>query len=416
MSKLGFDNKVATKVDFKRQYTHVFRKAIPGEAAVCTERALNSLGWAFTEEVTVTKVLGTGMETPFARHVVTINGQELMIPWGTYGIAGLGHVRMDTNDDMQFVLTCFLENRAPVTKWTKLVAQIEAELVQDTARIFRGHAIRIDNPMDTIVPHIVDTSKDLPYILNDDVMEQLNTALFLPIENRDRLRGRVRLKRGIILEGQYGVGKSLTAYVAAQKAVRNGWTFLTVRSQLVRRALKLAALLQPCVVFVEDLDEVAHGNRDALNGLLNSLSGVESKNAPEIIFLVSTNFISRLDPGFLRPERIDAIVTLQPPNQDTVGRLVKLFAGDLLVDSGPTEWAALCRELEKTTPAIISETVERAKIVAITSDSRFTCADLLRHARSMQRQRELAEPKFNEDTIPMQFARNLEAVTNGDYR
>ena len=70
-----------------------------------------------------------------------------------------------------------------------------------------------------------DLEKDL--IFAADVQAQIDTNLFAPIKYAQACRAQgIPLKRGILLEGPYGVGKSMTAAVTASMAVQNGYTFI----------------------------------------------------------------------------------------------------------------------------------------------------------------------------------------------
>jgi SpoVK/Ycf46/Vps4 family AAA+-type ATPase len=80
---------------------------------------------------------------------------------------------------------------------------------------------------------------------------------------------KVPLKRGVLLEGPYGTGKTLTAFVTAKKCVENGWTFIMLdRVAALKEALTFARMYAPAVVFAEDIDRSVEGERTV--GLMTS--------------------------------------------------------------------------------------------------------------------------------------------------
>lgn len=405
------------KVDAARVIQHVFSTILPGEAAVALRIVLEREGYEFTEESTIRQhpFTGSPMEEPFQRHQVVLDGIEQTIPWGTYHVDGLGRLRVDMQTHSmppKAFLAFQPEKGVDPKKLEEIARKVEAE--GKILKLFRGRALKLDSPMDLLIPNPIDTTKAAEMVFNPEIEESLNINLFAPIEHRElfKVKG-MRLRRGIILEGPYGVGKTLTAYAAARKALANGWTFFLADNSIAGIGIKVARSMQPAVLFIEDMDAGSHGDRDHLNDLLNSMSGVDAKNDIETIMILSTNFIDRIDPAFLRPERIDAIIEVRPPVGNTVNRLVTAMIGkDLSKDQ---MWEDLMCEANGATPAILGEAVERAKIKAITSQEPLTVFSVRRMLKQLARQRELATPKFNEDTVPMKLAENLNKVSRGHY-
>lgn len=64
------------------------------------------------------------------------------------------------------------------------------------------------------------------------------------------------------------------------------------------------------VVFVEDIDQVTRGNRDAaMQDILNTLDGGDTKDM-NVITLFTTNHIELIEPTFLRGKRIGSVITM----------------------------------------------------------------------------------------------------------
>jgi transitional endoplasmic reticulum ATPase len=203
-------------------------------------------------------------------------------------------------------------------------------------------------------------------IFSEEVMSQINTNLFAPIQYPQACRRLgVPLKRGVLLSGPYGVGKSMTAAATAKLAVENGWTFIMLdRVGGLKPVLDFAHRYAPVVVFAEDVDSVISGEDRtvSVNDVLNTLDGVQGK-AHEIITVLTTNHPEKITHALLRPGRLDAIVTVTPPDAAAAERLMRKYSRGMIADNIPLPNAG--KELEGHIPAVIREAVERAKLTAV---------------------------------------------------
>ena len=217
-------------------------------------------------------------------------------------------------------------------------------------------------------PKFVDTSKTdvASLIFSDELMTQIETNIFVPIEKTETCRALgIPLKRGVLLEGPYGTGKTLTATITAKKAQENGWTFIMVNHPgALPSVIEVARLYQPCVVFAEDIDRVMSGaQRDvSMDFILNTIDGIHSKDA-EIIVVLTTNHIERINRAMLRPGRIDAALSITPPDAEAVERMLRYYAGDMVAEDADLSEAG--EILDGEVPAVIREVVERGKLYAI---------------------------------------------------
>lgn len=242
-------------------------------------------------------------------------------------------------------------------------------------------------------------------IFSDEVTAAIETSLFTIIENTDAVRAMgVPLKRGILLSGPYGTGKSMTSTATAELAVANGWTFINcLRASELGDLLRLARQYQPCVVFCEDIDRVLDGKRSVdMDEILNIVDGVESKNT-EILVVLTTNNVDRIHQAMLRPGRLDAVIHVAPPDAKAAERLMRHYGAGLIPsDEDITEAAAL---MDGQIPAVLREVVERSKLAALRLQKRddtkgalvITKDALVDAALSMNNQLELLRPKL-EDT------------------
>lgn len=134
--------------------------------------------------------------------------------------------------------------------------------------------------------------------------------------------------KGVALIGIPGTGKSLTA-----KMVANAWHLPLLRMDVgalfgslvgeseerVRKALRLAESIAPCVVWIDELDKsFAQGGQDGgtsqrVFGTI--LTWMQDKTAP--VFVVATaNDVSALPPELLRRGRFDEVFFLDLPTEE----------------------------------------------------------------------------------------------------
>lgn len=113
------------------------------------------------------------------------------------------------------------------------------------------------------------------------------------------------LKYGAIMEGQYGTGKTLLAFMIGKIAIRHGWTFIYLKDcRYIAKTLKIAENYaktdRGCIVFAEDIDQTIRGERDShMQEILNIIDGGDAKQKP-IISIFTTNHIELIEPTFIR--------------------------------------------------------------------------------------------------------------------
>jgi len=285
---------------------------------------------------------------------------------------------------------------------TQLLDLVEEYLEKKS--IYRGRAIGVNlewvelvrtgqRPFDPVndAPKFVDTSKTklADLIFDKDVHDSLDIALFTPISHADAMRSEgIPLKRGILLHGPYGCGKTLTATATAKLCEQNGWTFMYLQNVMnIAEALRYAKKYAPCVVFAEDLDAiVGTDERTAqVNAVLNTIDGMDFKTS-EVITILTTNDLEKINPAMLRPGRLDAVVPIMPPKKEAVVRLIRSYAGASLERETSVDHAA--EILSGQIPAVIAEAVHRARIAAVQrtkgeSEITLSSEDLVRAANSM---------------------------------
>lgn len=241
-----------------------------------------------------------------------------------------------------------------------------------THSIYRGKAIKMrfrndkGAVLDMPEPKFIDTNAIDPneLIYSRDVERLIEVNLFTPIKrSKDMVRNGMPIKRGIMLGGRYGTGKTLGARIAAKHAVDNGLTYVTVlRADELDDAINFAKLYRDpaCVLFCEDIDRSMKGERTVkIDDILNTLDGVDSKDL-NLITVLTSNHLDQINPAMLRPGRLDAIIEVTPPDAEACERLVRRVAGRSI--EADTDITEACKKLAGQVPAVITEVVQRARL------------------------------------------------------
>lgn len=287
------------------------------------------------------------------------------------------------------------------------LAEVTRTLVSEES-IFRGKAFEIkfdsEGRISPEAPNFMDVSH-APMPIFSEVCENAVAAnIFNVIEHSARCRElKIPLKRGVLLEGKYGTGKTMLSRRTGKLAVENGWTFIKLTdASRISQAIKFARRFQPCVVFMEDLDESLSGDdrTTKINQVLNTIDGIDGKN-DELMVVFTSNHAANINQAMMRPGRLDAIIEIPPPDAHAALRLVQLYAGDK-IDS-KADYSKVGELLAGSSSAVIREVVERAKLYQIGLESKGTHklilspASLEMSAKTMERQLELLSEKVPDD-------------------
>ena len=142
----------------------------------------------------------------------------------------------------------------------------------------------------------------------------------------------VPLKRGVLLMGEPGNGKTMAARWLYTEALKNGldWRTVTAESYDGARAHgsahDLFQLEHPGIVLFDDFDTSLRDREDFgpdrdQSTFLSELDGIRIRRG--VVYLFTSNAkLQHLDPAFKRPGRIDRIIYFQKPNADMRRRLI----------------------------------------------------------------------------------------------
>jgi len=334
----------------------------------------------------------------------------VQVPWGNMKVPGIeGTISVGGRRDKE---TGLLQFQISATIWQRDVGRLEeicdaivARMPQES--IYRGHSIKPMASGDIDFMELTDLTVD-DLILPDEVTEALKANLFTPIQYTAAVRDAgVPLKRGILLSGDYGTGKSLTATLCSNLCELNGWTFILVPtpSELVK-TLQMAKLYQPALVFCEDIDQIATGGRtEEVNTLLEAVDGVLAKGH-EVMLVMTTNRKGKLHGSFLRPGRLDAMIDFARPDKSAALRLVRKYSGDSI---GEFDEDLVGDQVEGMIPAAIREVCERSKLHSVSRNPDrpvlIETSDLIHASRSLKAHTRLVEAQNHDEEEEFQKAK-----------
>jgi ATPase family associated with various cellular activities (AAA) len=403
---------------------HEIIDAYPHDAAVAFIKAMvNIYGWA--SPVPTPGFWGDSPPTFLSVKTGKGHGDVVQCPIGSFKLPNVDDriTTVITQKERRDPKLYFIIHAEVKQKFRHILVELAAECrrIVNEESIYRGKAIRLnvndEGQLDmNVPPDFMDTShvNEESLIFNDDIRAQIYTNILVPIKNQEECRRHnIPMKRGILLEGPYGTGKSLTAAMVARVCEENNVTFILLNKvQGLKTALELAVRFGHSVVFSEDIDLIAQDRDDKMNDLILVIDGVVSKSSP-IMTILTTNHVERLNPVILRPGRLDAIISVREPDPDTVQRLIRHYAGSLIGKDEDLSRAG--KEMAGQIPATIRECVERAKLGMIgRGATTLTDHDLSIAALTMKNHLALLKTKGKSKTHAENLAESLHNVVIGN--
>lgn len=341
------------------------------DGAIAMNKAMQEMfGWATAEPTP-----GFFGDTPPTMLSVEVEyGKTVLVTWGRFSLPGIkGAVWCGAaKKNGRAIFNLSAEVKRKDEKIIKELIELTRKIATENS-IYKGKAFKMrfsddeGDPLPLPLPSFLDLShvKEGEILFSEDVQKAVSTNLYTPIERSAECREhQIPLKRGVLLSGPYGTGKTLAAYGTAAKCVRNNWTFLYCEhADELEDMVRFAHQYQPAVVFCEDIDRVVSGDRSVeMDDILNIVDGIESKKT-EIMVILTTNHIEHINKAMLRPGRLDAVINVLPPDAKTVEKLLHMYGRGLINPS--EDLSQVGERLAGKIPAVIRECIERAKLSAI---------------------------------------------------
>lgn len=411
-----------TEVTFRETFD-----VFPWDGAAALEAVLDAkFGWA---HATATP----GFWGPQPPQLVSIDvgpDEKKQVPWGSFtlpqvkGLLQTSHSVVANRFVFELVAKVLRKDEATVRD---VFARVREYL--KTNSIYRGKAIKLrfldDNGKPLAMPEPkflkVGHLREEHLIYSRTVQEAIKVNLLTPIERvSDCVANDIPIKRGVLLGGVFGTGKTLAATVAAHVATANGITYLYCpRADELHLAIEFAKQYQSpaCVVFCEDVDRVMSGERSvAMDDVLNIIDGIDTKTA-NIITVLTTNAMDKINAAMLRPGRLDAVIEITAPDADAVERMLRMYGGDNIAPD--TDLTAVGHELAGNIPAVIMETVKRAKLAQLRQQPPgervkvLSAAALLSAAQTMRAQVRLLADASAPKSTPLTVDSQLRVILEG---
>jgi ATP-dependent 26S proteasome regulatory subunit len=200
----------------------------------------------------------------------------------------------------------------------------------------------------------------------------------------------LEIPRGMLLVGPPGTGKT---YFAKALAKEIGLPMLKISpadflrgivgesEQRVRQVTNLIETLTPCLVFIDEFDQLAMKregqfsgdsgvSRRMQNGLLDWLGDENRKS----FVIGATNFID-LDPAFIRPGRIDEIILVLPPDNDARQQILNVHIKGRKIPVAELDLAAISKETYLWSGAELERLVKEAAALAMEQSAKQVTQD-----------------------------------------
>lgn len=343
---------------------------------------------------------GEVIHTPFGDiepeiiEVKTGIGQHVQVPYNRLAFMPLqGHIDVGAARTPQGMLGKITIN-AP--KGYRDAVEGLFELIENKLRkqsIYRGKAIVLDesNEIDFLD---LSTVRREDVVYSPEVLAALEANLWLAIRNAEEFRkSGLSIKHSVLLEGPYGTGKSMAAFLTALECVANGFTFIFVKPGAnLNDAMQMTRLYAPAVVFFEDVDVLQTNDPEKVSELLDTFDGLSSKGK-EIIAVLTTNNKKNIHKGMLRPGRLNTLIHVGAPDLNGVRKIIESRLRNSGVPLDKVDFEVVYEACKEYMPAFVSEVAERSLREAWMREngkpSALTTEDLLKAVEGIREQFEL---------------------------
>lgn len=390
------------KKDEEEEFTNVSAviPAFPYDGAYAMKKAMEKL---FGFVVSKKCMCGRNHNSDI-KIVVDAQGTTVTVPWGDFQVPNInGHLTTSYTWEGKRVVFRITGNIQGVSKanFDALVELTTHYAVNES--IYKGKAFSVafkDEDGDTNpIPDIkfMDVRSARKPIYSTRLEEQFENDVLAYVTHPDLVRplnGGV-LKRGVMLDGPYGTGKTLASEWMAKIGTEqvNPWTYILVTDPTdFVNAYHMASAYEPAIVFVEDLDKIAGTDRTTeVDKILNILDGVNTKHR-DIITVFTTNHADQVTEAMYRPGRIDFRMRVTPPDAEAAVRIAIEYAKGK-IEGSAADFTDAGEAMNGMIPPTIKEAVARAQIRAVrrtgSGDALINNTDLVNAARAIEDERQV---------------------------
>merc|ERR1712176_1559885 len=213
--------------------------------------------------------------------------------------------------------------------------------VLDTLQIENTHIMHALGVCDPST--LRDSKVEVPNVKWEDIgglertKRELQEMVRYPIEHRHLFETfGMQASRGVLFYGPPGCGKTLMAKAIANEC---GANFISVKGPEllnmwfggseanVRNLFEKARAASPCILFFDEMDSIARargaggggGSSETSDRVINQiLSEIDGMGSGKTLFIIgATNRPDILDPGIMRPGRLDQLIYIPLPDKDS---------------------------------------------------------------------------------------------------
>ena len=252
-------------------------------------------------------------------------------------------------------------------------------------KAFRGHVLSIDRDCTGIANvkfHQLPRVTRGQLILPEPLLDRIERHTIAFSEHAERLSAAGRhLKRGILLHGPPGTGKTFSAmYLASRMPERTVFLLTGAGMGSIETACNMARILVPATIILEDVDLIGtQRDRQMVDAnallfeLLNQLAGLADD--ADILFILTTNRPDVLETALAsRPGRIDQAIEIPLPDTDCRRRLFTLYSAGLTLNVKRLD--EFVEKMEGVSAAFVRELIRKAAVyAAIETDGELVVTD-----------------------------------------
>lgn len=232
---------------------------------------------------------------------------------------------------------------------------------------YRGRAVRaaFTHGLSLTVIDLPPAATRETVIVSDVVWTEIDLGLRAVRDHHELLNGHgLGARRGLLLCGPPGTGKSAVSAVVAQEVIGEFTVFYVeakagthLLTAVVEEAQRLGG---PVLLVLEDVDLWCRDRATGSEGLSELLQAMDIQPDARILTLASTNDAATLDKAAIRTGRFDSIIEIDYPSPIDAARILTAFVRDLPGGDAVDAASVAAALPEKTGGSDIREIVRRA--------------------------------------------------------